>query len=181
MKRTIQYNCSQEKLNKIFADEDSGSFQETGLSTPSENHDLLNETGSKGDQSFIIQGKLNRFSYLFFFLLCLLVFSGQANQVQAETGQFLDSKSSSEINRFSVFPQPVTGKMNISVQLINEAMVKIEFFDITGRKILEREAEYLPAGNSEIKQSTEQFKNGVYICKLSAPGWNLSKKIIVKK
>jgi len=63
---------------------------------------------------------------------------------------------------FSIFPNPVSGKLFINIGDNNRNHLKIEIFDLIGQKILEKE--FNNTSNPEINM--QPYQPGFYLCNL---------------
>jgi Glycoside hydrolase family 44/Secretion system C-terminal sorting domain len=92
-------------------------------------------------------------------------------------GQFaapLSSEPTME-NEITVFPNPSTEK--ISIELKNQAVEKIELFDLKGIKIAEQAVEK----NANFVEINQNLRAGTYIIKLNGKAGVITKKVVIEK
>ncbi len=78
----------------------------------------------------------------------------------------------SDLN-ISVFPNPNKGAFKISISLAVEAEVKIDMFDVLGRKVMTRNTDKLSAGNHLIEVN-KNIQKGLYFLRIN--GYNINGK-----
>jgi hypothetical protein len=95
------------------------------------------------------------------------------------TPDFLPGYTGSElIGSFRTFPNPFTGSTRIVFQLKGESAVRLEAFDITGKKMEEVASGTYAAGNHQLEWKPALAK-GMYFLKLSGAGGSGTIKIII--
>jgi formylglycine-generating enzyme required for sulfatase activity len=67
-------------------------------------------------------------------------------------------------------PHPVRDEARFAVELPRAGRVRIDFFDVAGRRAPGRLDEALPAGAHEVRWRTDGFAPGVYLARLGALG-----------
>ena len=87
---------------------------------------------------------------------------------------------SKNINNVSVYPNPFDHSLNTSLNLKNNAWVKIELTDIYGRNIFSENQGFLNAGMHElsISNKVENLADAVYLLRIQANDDILIKKVI---
>jgi len=81
----------------------------------------------------------------------------------------------------SVYPNPIKNKGTIRFNLDKVSNVKVEFFDICGKKVKEINKTTLGAGRHKIIFDSNELKQGIYFCKVSTSLWNRTKRIVIKQ
>ena len=80
-------------------------------------------------------------------------------------------------NQENIYPNPTNGWINIKLQK-SISNLKIEIYDLTGRKILTKTSPYQ---NNEHKFQLSELSNGIYILKYNYDDEEKTQKIIIKK
>ncbi|MBA3972038.1 MAG: choice-of-anchor B family protein [Bacteroidetes bacterium] len=80
-------------------------------------------------------------------------------------------------NSVSVFPNPASNFLSVSLKLKNAETLKFSIYDITGRKVFDKE-ESIGAGNTVKAFPVLQFSDGVYILKIEGTDIHYTEKII---
>ena len=62
-----------------------------------------------------------------------------------------------------VYPNPATDRINVRFELGNTSEVSIDMFNVTGKKVAERNLGRLPAGAHDYVMGTDTMENGIYI------------------
>jgi hypothetical protein len=86
--------------------------------------------------------------------------------------------SNSSISSFSVYPNPSKGQMNVSITLEKISDLKMELFDITGRKVADIADEKNISGVHNFLINTP-LQDGVYFVQLTSGSTTASRRIIV--
>ena len=101
---------------------------------------------------------------------------------------FLDPYSPSEISennnlidRLEVYPNPVKDNIVIDYSISHQSDVKIDFFDISGRKVssLSRKKEHSGIHRMEFNNEKMKFDKGVYLLRFIAGQSVITKQIII--
>ena len=82
---------------------------------------------------------------------------------------------------FKVFPNPITTNLTIHFNLVVDDKVKLEIFDMFGRKVNSLIKNNLSVGFHTLKYNVSNLKPGIYIFKLTHGTMVASKKIIVSE
>jgi len=80
-----------------------------------------------------------------------------------------------------IFPNPSDGVAIIRFHLADEAMVKLEIFNIEGHRIFVLQDGEMQAGMHGVLWNAENVSTGIYIAKLQANEYKYSKKITILK
>jgi hypothetical protein len=75
-----------------------------------------------------------------------------------------------------IYPNPVNEKAIISLDAPSDGALTIQFYDMTGRLMLNRKAT-VEAGNNEIEINTEFLSKGNYVCKIQGREMNIRFKL----
>ncbi len=78
------------------------------------------------------------------------------------------------------FPNPTNGATSITVELNVAGPVSVEFFNLTGQKVMEIPATSLAAGAHTLTFDTSSLNSGVYFYTVTAGAESVSKKMIVE-
>ncbi|MGN0033695.1 MAG: T9SS type A sorting domain-containing protein [Candidatus Limimorpha sp.] len=79
----------------------------------------------------------------------------------------------------NIYPNPVRGNANISINLSEAANVSYQIYDLAGRMVANSELGVYGAGEHTISFSTENLANGSYIVRMQAGNNSNSAKILV--
>jgi len=79
------------------------------------------------------------------------------------------------------YPNPFNPSTLITYSVPKESNVKLEIFDLLGRKIATLVSERKVAGNYSVEFNASALGSGVYIYRLTTPGVVLAKKMILIK
>lgn len=77
----------------------------------------------------------------------------------------------------SVWPNPFDRELKIGFILRNKSTVKLEIFDMQGRKTVYNENKLLPAGQHCLSWKPQNQKTGAYLCRLTSDEFNLHKLV----
>jgi hypothetical protein len=69
-----------------------------------------------------------------------------------------------------VGPHPIRGEARFLVELPEAAQVRIDLFDVAGRRVRGAINETMPAGANQVRWKTDDLAPGVYLARLSALG-----------
>jgi hypothetical protein len=86
---------------------------------------------------------------------------------------------SSEILNVSLFPVPANNQTTLTINIKSLSNVKVEIFNIVGKRVSEIFNNQLNSGNNEIQINTSDLTNGVYFVKVNADDRNKIIKLIV--
>jgi len=117
-------------------------------------------------------------SKLYIILLILgLIFS---NLLTANETSFFQRTAINE-ESINVFPNPIDNKGTIEITLGFNSNTKIEFYDLSGKKVKEIKKTMLYAGEYKIEFQANDLKQGFYMCKVSTDQWVKAKRILIKR
>jgi PKD repeat protein len=77
------------------------------------------------------------------------------------------------------FPNPFSQTLNIDYSAYNTSFVKIEIYDITGKKVWKKNKKNLLSGRYTETINTTMFGNGIYLVKLTADNRLIDTKTII--
>jgi hypothetical protein len=103
-------------------------------------------------------------------------------QITLTEGSSASVQDNSRIRQFRVYPNPLIGeKFQISFQLERRESVRIEIFDITGRKIREVCQELMEPGQQQFVVETRQsFAPGLYFVQIEAGKSRSTQKLLIR-
>lgn len=78
-------------------------------------------------------------------------------------------------------PNPVNGVSTLTVNLENDAHVKIEVVNIAGTKLSLLNDKVLPGGGNQFTIKADSYSNGIYFCNIEINGQTITKKFVVSK
>ncbi len=90
----------------------------------------------------------------------------------------VERRSSRQTLQLQIFPNPFNPVAEISYQLPAGSDVSLEVFDILGRKIAELVRGYQQPGEHATTFRSQGLASGIYICRLTACGTTLNRKIL---
>lgn len=79
----------------------------------------------------------------------------------------------------SIYPNPVSDKTEIHYNLQNNANVKIQVTDLSGREVAVIFSDYQTAGDHIASLDVSGISSGIYLCRVQADGMFETKKMIV--
>jgi len=77
----------------------------------------------------------------------------------------------------SVYPNPATGRISVSLQLRENEKAAVEIYDITGRKVIS-ETQAIAAGKSTVSIYTSDLNPGIYLLRIKGKALDYSQKIV---
>lgn len=101
---------------------------------------------------------------------------------QATTQPIASATVNDAADKLGIFPNPVTGRSTINVQVVKQGRINISLYDIHGNFI-----SLLYSGNAEKNMQQQLFidanklKPGIYTCRMQTASGIISQKMIVKK
>ena len=94
--------------------------------------------------------------------------------------QAIQTDKKIESSSLEVYPNPVTSKATVSFNLKNDAFVKIDVLDITGRKIKTTASALLREGANQIEISREGLASGIYVLRILKDKQVTTTKLVVE-
>ena len=82
--------------------------------------------------------------------------------VKAKNYNGIDESTSNESFTFSLYPNPVSDKLNITVNGNINSQIKIEIYDVVGRKVVEKEFR----NASNLTMDIRPYRPGFYMCRV---------------
>ena len=86
---------------------------------------------------------------------------------------------SNEFNFYQRYLGASNWTTQIEYTLSKETQVKIEIFNVNGKKLLSLVNESKPAGKHEMSFNLSKFSSGLYFCKMTTPTFSKTKKMIL--
>jgi len=83
------------------------------------------------------------------------------------------------VDRFEIYPNPVSGSARILYALTEQALVEITIHDLCGRKLLQLEKEPRGTGIHELSFDSNNLNSGIYLLRLTAGRASALKKIVI--
>lgn len=80
----------------------------------------------------------------------------------------------------NVFPNPVSGRLNVSFELPGDAIFSLDILDITGRQVMALEDKRMAAGKHSCYYNLGSLETGVYLLRLKAGDAVIAKKLIIQ-
>jgi predicted nucleic acid-binding Zn ribbon protein len=77
-----------------------------------------------------------------------------------------------------IFPNPVSGAVNIQVNLETDGNTSLTLFDITGRQVCILVNSYLPKGRHTVLFDKKELPSGVYVLKLTQKGKLVTRQLV---
>jgi hypothetical protein len=94
---------------------------------------------------------------------------------------FTSLEEAVEINAMSFYPNPATDQITINYELVNSSDVKVEIFNLLGAKVFERDFGRQLSGINNSLINLENFKNGMYLMRLTANNYPLTTKFMINR
>lgn len=94
---------------------------------------------------------------------------------------FFDTNSEQLSESVKIFPNPINNKATLQISLEEDSKLKIEFFDLSGKKVKEIKQDQVFEGKHDIVVNTSKFKEGIYFCRITTDQWIKAKRILVKR
>lgn len=79
----------------------------------------------------------------------------------------------------SIFPNPATDKIQISFNMEEEGLFRIELLDLLGRSVYSKDNVTIPSEGKTIELNTLELKQGLYLIRLSSSDTQNTKKIMI--
>ncbi len=110
--------------------------------------------------------------------------TSDTTQMGIDIRTFLNTATSikssiSNLNSLSIFPNPAANNFNISFELKENANVKIDLYDLSGKLISNLTSEEMNIGNINKSFSTSSLQSGYYIVSLNVNGAISKQSLIV--
>jgi len=83
------------------------------------------------------------------------------------------------VNKFTVFPNPASSTVNVQIALTENADMKIELVDLTGKVILSENTGKVNQLN--YRMNTTAVPNGIYVVRVSGSKFNVVKQLTIAK
>ena len=115
---------------------------------------------------------------IFILLILLGVFN---TRIGWSNDNFFDQKTLDQTETINIYPNPLDQKGTIEIKLDNATEAKIEFYDLSGKKVKEFKETFLNEGQNKIEFRTADFKEGYYFCKVTTDQWVKTKRILVRR
>jgi len=94
---------------------------------------------------------------------------------------FVGTNTVDELNSISVFPNPVSSELNVSVDLNESATVNVDVTNVTGQTVLSKGAIEMNSGSSNLTFDVSSFTNGIYFVNMKTAEGVVSQKFVVSK
>ncbi|MBU1369705.1 MAG: T9SS type A sorting domain-containing protein, partial [Bacteroidetes bacterium] len=94
---------------------------------------------------------------------------------------FTSIEESVEIGTMSFYPNPAKDQIAINYDLANSAEVKVEIFNLVGAKVYENNLGRQLSGLNNQVINLNEFKNGMYLLRLTANNYPLTTKFMINK
>lgn len=91
----------------------------------------------------------------------------------------IEVQSGFDIN-INLFPNPATAKATLSLSLQNETEVRMEVYDMQGRKLNDISTKVM-TGEFIHSLDVSDYQEGIYLIRISGTGFNKTKKLIVRR
>lgn len=112
------------------------------------------------------------------YLLILLFLTGLIGELK---GTAMPDRINQAEENIRVFPNPIENKGTIEITLDFNSNTKIEFYDLSGKKVKEIKVIMLSAGANKIEFQANDLKQGFYMCKVSTDQWVKATRILIKR
>jgi len=89
------------------------------------------------------------------------------------------TEKQSSLKAIAVFPNPATDLVNINFTAKNTSNVKVELYDVTGKKVYENNLEQISGASSQ-SINVSKFAKGVYVVKIVSDNTSETRKIVIE-
>lgn len=79
------------------------------------------------------------------------------------------------------FPNPFNGRTQVIYHVPRAGMVSVELYDILGQKVQTLVEGYRTSGTHTVALDAARLASGVYFCRLTAPGGQMTTKLVLEK
>lgn len=80
----------------------------------------------------------------------------------------------------TIYPNPINEKGTIKINIEEPTSLKVEIFDLSGKKTMEIKNIEFASGNHKINFQATELKNGLYLCKITSDTWEKAQRMIVR-
>lgn len=87
---------------------------------------------------------------------------------------------SSEMSSLSLYPNPVCGQANLSLNTAVAGRARLRIFDLNGRVVMDRDLGYVNEGEQVYQLSTEGMAKGMYLVNVLVGGHTAATKMMVR-
>lgn len=95
--------------------------------------------------------------------------------------QIIDETSENLGSSFFINPNPFNSETTLTYFISEAALIKIELFDVLGRRINQLQSEYKSVGRHTLRINGKNLRSGIYYCRISAGKFYNTKKILLLK
>lgn len=81
----------------------------------------------------------------------------------------------------NIYPNPIKQKGTIEIKIESSSKTKIEFYDLSGKKVKELKEIELDEGTNKVQFHADDFNEGYYFCKVTTDQWVKTKRILVRR
>lgn len=99
--------------------------------------------------------------------------------VKAASGAALAVQTIEPSTQVSIFPNPNSGAVNISVSLLTQSLVNIEVYNLLGEKVMTIADGMMMSGPNILNVNTASLASGNYVVKISAGTFIATKKLTI--
>lgn len=104
-----------------------------------------------------------------------------STQVGLAMPTFTAENKLQETEALNVFPNPIKDKGTLQIDIEKNTVAKIEFYDLSGKKVKEIKEIPLSKGSNNVDFFVNDFKEGYYFCKVSTDQWVKTKRILIRR
>lgn len=101
-----------------------------------------------------------------------------APQLIVEYINWADVQELSDSDKFSIYPNPASNKINIQSTMISHQTTTLEIFDLQGKKMTEKQ---IPVSTEEFEINVSTLQSGIYFCRLLVENKSISQKLVILK
>ncbi|MDB5281631.1 MAG: hypothetical protein JWO06_706 [Bacteroidota bacterium] len=103
--------------------------------------------------------------------------NGFCNDTASATILSTDDLSGANV---SIYPNPTSGELNINISGLSDRQMNVSVYDVCGRVVQTLKEEAI-SGNISMQVELNDYANGIYFLHLKANGFNVVRKIVLKR
>lgn len=113
-------------------------------------------------------------------ILSILILAGTLFTSTASASYFIN-KETTDAKEIKVYPNPVKEKGTLHFTTEEAGPLKIEIFDLTGKKVKVIKRDFIFEGENKIKFDAEEMSEGFYFFKITTSDWVKTTRILIRR
>ncbi len=139
-------------------------------------YSLENKTFPEGTINLLNTDNLNSFEWGH---LVAANYNAESTEVLPKDATGVNDFEISSVN-VELYPNPNSGSFNLTIDLPSEALIEMQLFDVTGRKVMDIQPTAYNKGINQIEvNNTHNLERGFYI--LSINGFNMNNNLLFRR